>query len=145
MHSLIIVAGGSGSRMNSDLPKQFIEIRGKPIIIWTIEKFLQFDPEINIVLVLPEAHFSTWKEIQQRHFSHYRVEIAVGGSTRSASVKNGLAYIKPGALLAIHDAVRPLVSVSTIERAFSLCCSNRKCRSGNRKRRFAAKRSPRRK
>ncbi|MEP4532625.1 MAG: 2-C-methyl-D-erythritol 4-phosphate cytidylyltransferase [Cyclobacteriaceae bacterium] len=116
-HSVIIVAGGSGSRMNQTLPKQFTRLHGKPVLVYTIEAFLTFDPEIHIVLVLPEAHFQTWKAIQNEFLPNVKLEMVVGGASRYQSVAKGLAQIKSG-LVAIHDAVRPCVDPKTIASSF---------------------------
>ncbi|WP_258100754.1 2-C-methyl-D-erythritol 4-phosphate cytidylyltransferase [Marinoscillum pacificum] len=116
---VIIVAGGSGSRMKQALPKQFIEILGKPIMVHTIEAFLAYDPSIHIVLVLPEAHLPTWTELKAKYLSSQDVSIAFGGATRFQSVKSGLNQVDNG-LVAIHDAVRPMISKEVIRSSFEL-------------------------
>lgn len=118
MKFTIIVAGGSGQRMNSVLPKQFIELAGKPILMRTIEKFHAYDPSMEIVLVLPKNHIPTWVELCRQHSFHLTHKIAEGGPTRFHSVKNGLGLIPDDGLVAIHDGVRPLVSHATIRRCF---------------------------
>ncbi|MCX6230570.1 MAG: 2-C-methyl-D-erythritol 4-phosphate cytidylyltransferase [Bacteroidetes bacterium] len=115
--SVIIVAGGSGRRMQSDIPKQFIEISGKPIIILTIEKFYAYDNDINIILVLPSKHIPHWNTLAVKYNLMIPFLIAKGGDTRFQSVKNGLALVEKG-IVAIHDAVRPMVAVKTIQRCF---------------------------
>ncbi len=115
--SVIIVAGGLGARMNADIPKQFLEISDKPIVMHTIEKFYFFDNSINIILVLPGQHISLWHKLAEKYHFEIPIQIANGGKTRFHSVKNGLELAKNG-IVAIHDAVRPLVSTDTIKRGF---------------------------
>jgi 2-C-methyl-D-erythritol 4-phosphate cytidylyltransferase len=115
----IIVAGGNGSRMNSELPKQFIPIGGVPILIHTLKKFIDYSADIRIILVLPENEIANWEVIASRHFLKSPVEIVSGGSSRYQSVKNGLLCIKEKeALVAIHDGVRPFVSKKIIHESF---------------------------
>lgn len=114
---VIIVAGGSGARMKQSTPKQFITILEKPVVVHTIEAFLLYDPQVHIVLVLPEAHMHTWMEVKKTYFPEYQIDIALGGKTRFQSVKSGLELVSDG-LVAIHDAVRPLVSTKVIGEAF---------------------------
>lgn len=113
----VIVAGGSGLRMGSDTPKQFMLLAGRPVVIHTLEKFA----DCHIVLVLPELQIPFWKSLWHQYQSTLSVEdiqIAVGGATRTESVLNGLHYVPDGVLVAIHDAVRPLVSKHLIEECF---------------------------
>ncbi|MEO9477482.1 MAG: 2-C-methyl-D-erythritol 4-phosphate cytidylyltransferase [Cyclobacteriaceae bacterium] len=116
-HSVIIVAGGSGSRMNQALPKQFTPLHGKPVLVYTIEAFLTFDLEVQIVLVLPKAHFETWKTIQNQFLPNVKLQMVIGGATRYQSVVKGLAHVRSG-LVAIHDAVRPCISPEIIAASF---------------------------
>ncbi|MFN2394531.1 MAG: 2-C-methyl-D-erythritol 4-phosphate cytidylyltransferase [Bacteroidales bacterium] len=116
----IITAGGSGLRMNSSLPKQFLPLHGKPILFHTISVFLRFSPDIHIILVLPEEHRERWKSLCSKHHFHPPITLAHGGPTRFHSVKNGLKYIPEDALVAIHDGVRPLVSLRTIQQCFHI-------------------------
>lgn len=116
--SVIIVAGGSGTRMQSAIPKQFIELCGKPILMHTIEKFFWYDNSMDIVLVLPSSQIDFWKELCIEHFFVLKHTIVEGGKTRFHSVKNGLAVIPDGKIVGIHDGVRPLVSNETIARCF---------------------------
>ncbi|MEP0985358.1 2-C-methyl-D-erythritol 4-phosphate cytidylyltransferase [Ekhidna sp.] len=113
----IIVAGGIGTRMKSDVPKQFLLVDGEPIIIRSIRKFLNFDKSINIIVVLPENHMKQWEAIKFQYFPDADFKLASGGLTRTASVMSGLAFVDDG-LVAIHDAVRPFVSVETISVSF---------------------------
>ena len=115
---VIIVAGGKGLRMSGEVPKQFIALAGKPILMHTIEAFTRYDAHINTVLVLPEAQISFWQDLCKKHAFSRKYAIAKGGETRFHSVKNGLALIDGDGLIAVHDGVRPLVSRETIERCF---------------------------
>jgi 2-C-methyl-D-erythritol 4-phosphate cytidylyltransferase len=115
----LIVAGGSGSRMGSRQLKQFMVISGKPVLFHTMEAFILFDPEIEIVLVLPENQKKTWGDLCRKHAFRYPHTITTGGFLRFLSVKNGLKSI-PGdeGIVFIHDGVRPLVSQGTLQRCF---------------------------
>lgn len=116
--TVIIVAGGIGLRMNSETPKQFLEIAGKPILMHTILKFFHFDQKINIVLVLPFDHIATWNMLCSQHRFTIPHQIETGGSERFYSVKKGLQHAMPGGLAAIHDGVRPLVPEQLIKESF---------------------------
>jgi len=118
MNHTIIVAGGKGLRMNTNLPKQFIAIKGNPILMHTIEAFFRYDNQMQIVVVLPESDIVFWKELCAIHSFSIHHEIAVGGETRFDSVQNGLKKINDEGLVAIHDGVRPFVSRETIQRCF---------------------------
>jgi len=114
----IIVAGGKGERMNADIPKQFLEIKGKPILIHTLEAFMNFDASLQLILVLPAAQFELWETLCKKHALNIPHQIVAGGQSRFQSVKNGLDAVKVPAIVAIHDGVRPLVSKETISRCF---------------------------
>jgi 2-C-methyl-D-erythritol 4-phosphate cytidylyltransferase len=116
--TVLIVAGGSGSRMNSEIPKQFIEVNDKPILMYTIMRFIEYDPDISIRLVLPENQILFWKALCIKHDFVVEHEIFTGGLTRFHSVKNGLKGLSNDGLIAIHDGVRPFVDVKTIQRCF---------------------------
>jgi len=116
----LIVAGGSGNRMNSAIPKQFINIAGKPILIHTIEKFLNYSQNIKIVLVIPKIHTKLWSDLCKQHKFNIRHQIVGGGDTRFISVKNGLNLIDDSGLVSIHDGVRPMVNTDTISRVFKV-------------------------
>jgi len=120
MNSLVIVAGGSGSRMKSEIPKQFMDINGKPLILWTIERFRHFDKGMKIIVVLPENHLIIWQSIMEAHPGFEQVIITTGGATRYHSVIRGLEHIAGNEIVGIHDAVRPLVSVETIKRCYDM-------------------------
>ncbi len=116
---VVIVAGGSGSRMGTSLPKQYLDLCGEPIIVRTIKKFLEFDPEVELVLVIPSSDESRWKGIQSKFLAEQNIQTCTGGKTRFHSVQNGLSQIKKAKHIGIHDAVRPLVSKRTLEFCFS--------------------------
>jgi len=119
MNTVIIVAGGSGSRFKSDIPKQFIELRGKPILMHSIEAFYKYENNIEIILVLPEQQVNFWNSLCKSHGFDIKHHIVFGGKTRFESVKNGLSTVNPiNKQIAIHDGVRPLVSQNTIDRCF---------------------------
>jgi len=107
----IFVAGGSGVRMGSSTPKQFLEIGSRPILQLTIEKFIKAFPQINVITVLPKQFFDFWKESCIKHSLDYPQTLVEGGLTRFHSVKNALSKVPDGAIVFIHDGVRPLVSV----------------------------------
>lgn len=115
--NVIIVAGGKGLRMGNDLPKQFIPIGGKPVLMRTIEAFYRFDRDINIILVLPVSHQDYWKNLCKEYNFTIEHAIANGGETRFHSVKNGLALVADG-LVGVQDGVRPFGSVEMIKRCF---------------------------
>jgi len=114
----LIVAGGSGKRMGTEIPKQFLELAGKPVLMRTIERFSAFDPSIRIILVLPEDQPGYWEELKKKYSFSVLHMVVAGGPTRFDSVKNGLEKIDEKGLVAIHDGVRPLVSTDTIKRCF---------------------------
>lgn len=116
-NNVIIVAGGKGLRMGSDLPKQFIPLAGKPVLMHTLEAFYNFDNDINIVLVLPNSHQAYWKSLCEEYNFTISHTIATGGETRFHSVKNGLACIKKG-IVAVQDGVRPFGSKEMKKRCF---------------------------
>jgi len=117
---VIIVAGGSGSRMGTELPKQFLELCGKPILMHTIQLFFDFDPESELILVLPDAQREFWVDLCLKHSFSLRYQIASGGETRFHSVQNGLNLIQGNGIVFIHDGVRPLVSQDTLGKCFEM-------------------------
>ena len=119
MNAVIIVAGGKGLRMGGDIPKQFLPVGGKPILMRTIDRFLQYDEKMQVVLVLPESQQEYWRTLcDEYHFSQ-PYTLANGGETRFHSVKNGLALVSPDAqLIGVHDGVRPFVSLDTIRATY---------------------------
>lgn len=110
----LIVAGGVGSRMGADMPKQFLLLDGKPVLMHTLTRF--YDYGCSLVLVLPEAQVEFWKKLCSEYQFTLSHEIVVGGQTRFQSVKNGLAKVQPESIVAIHDGVRPCIDHNTIER-----------------------------
>lgn len=122
MNHTIIVAGGKGLRMGGDIPKQFIPVNGMPVLMHTIRRFREFDPQMHIVLVLPKDHQDYWRQLCNEYRFTDQHDIADGGSTRFHSSQNGimaLAEAPDSDIVAIHDGVRPLVSVETIGRCFT--------------------------
>ncbi len=116
---IIIVAGGKGLRMGSDIPKQFLPLHGKPLLMRTIERFHTFDNAMPITLVLPRQHEEYWRMLCNEHGFDIPHQVVHGGEERFFSVKNALASIHDGVLVGIHDGVRPFVSHDTIEQAFA--------------------------
>jgi len=121
MDYVIIVAGGKGMRMGSELPKQFLPVAGKPVLMRTIERFYQFNRDLNFIIVLPQSQQACWRSLCAEHHFTISHTVVNGGDTRFASSKNGLSYIPNDAqgLVAIHDGVRPFVSVDVIDRCFN--------------------------
>jgi 2-C-methyl-D-erythritol 4-phosphate cytidylyltransferase len=115
----IIVAGGSGRRMKSAIPKQFLPLDGVPLLMRTIERFHSFDSTLQIIVVLPGSHHAQWKTLISEHSFAIDHSLAPGGEERFHSVRAGLAMVKEESLVAIHDGVRPLVSHDTIWRCFA--------------------------
>lgn len=117
----IIVAGGKGTRMQSSTPKQFMIVNGLPILMHTINAFYDYSRQIKIILVLPEDDLSTWEQLIKTYDFKIKHTIALGGSSRFQSVKNGLDKIKQEeGLVAIHDGVRPLINSNTIGASFRI-------------------------
>jgi len=116
---VVIVAGGSGTRMGAEVPKQFLLIQGKPILMHTLNVFANIPSVNEIVLVLPESQIEHWNSLCIKHHFTVKHTVTKGGETRYQSVKNGLMQISnPDALVAIHDGVRPLISEEVIENCF---------------------------
>ena len=120
MDYVIIVAGGKGLRMGSDIPKQYLPIGGKPVLMRTLERFREYSAELQIILVLPEAQQDFWKGLCKEY--HFQVEylLANGGQTRFHSVQNGLALVPDDAegVVGVHDGVRPFPSVEVIRNCY---------------------------
>ena len=114
---VIIVAGGKGMRMESDIPKQFLPIGGYPVLMHTLEAFYTYNPSIHLILVLPISQQSYWRELCIKYHFSLPHDIADGGETRFHSVKNGLALVDEG-LVGVHDGVRPFVSQEVIAHCF---------------------------
>jgi 2-C-methyl-D-erythritol 4-phosphate cytidylyltransferase len=114
----IIVAGGSGKRMNSDIPKQFLLLNGDPVLMRAVRAFHNYNPEMELIIALPEEHTRYWEKLCKKHNFEIPHQIVHGGETRHDTVKNSMVNIKPGSLVAIHDGVRPLVSIPLIRACF---------------------------
>src|ERR1041385_1516079 len=125
-HYVIIIAAGRGSRMQSPTPKQFLKLSGKPVLLHSIAAFAGYDKNISIILVLPSDQFQQWQKIEEEYGVPVPVQITAGGETRFESVKNGLALIpeENDAIVAVHDAVRPLVTKKTIINSFNMAERN---------------------
>lgn len=115
---VIITAGGIGSRMNSDIPKQFLLLKGKPVLMHSIERFYTYNNDIIIIISLPEKYISYWKELCNKFKFSIKHTVIKGGKTRFNSVKNALKGVLETGIVAVHDGVRPLVSGKTIENTF---------------------------
>ena len=117
---VIIVAGGKGLRMGSDLPKQFLPVGGKPVLMHTLEVFRKYDAAIQLILVLPREQQDFWKQLCREHDFDVEHRVADGGETRFQTVKKGLALVQAPGLVGVHDGVRPFVSVEVIRRCYDL-------------------------
>ena len=116
----IIVAGGTGSRMNNGTPKQFLLLKNKPVLFYAIDTFLKTYIDCKIILVLPEEHVGVGQEIIDAFFDYKSIQIVIGGRTRFHSVQNGLAMVdEEESVVFIHDAVRPLLSTHLIQRCYN--------------------------
>ena len=113
------MAGGSGTRMQSKVPKQFLMVEDEPIVVRTIRKFYDAVPDIEIIVVLPESHISRWEALGNEFDFISNTTVTSGGDTRTASVLAGLKLTADEGLVAIHDAVRPYVSPETIVASFT--------------------------
>lgn len=114
----LIVAGGNGSRMNNDIPKQFLLLGNKPVLYHSIKTFLEAYSDMEIILVLPVEHIGKGQEIIDGYFDESKIKITAGGRTRFHSVKNGLALIKEEAIVFVHDGVRCLLTTELIKRSY---------------------------
>ena len=114
----VIVAGGTGSRMNSTMPKQFMLIKGKPVVYYTLDTFLQSYNDLTIILVLPEEHIAAGQEIIDAFFDYKRIQITTGGRTRFHSVQNALELITEESMVFVHDGVRCLLTKKLIKRCY---------------------------
>jgi 2-C-methyl-D-erythritol 4-phosphate cytidylyltransferase len=114
----VIVAGGTGTRMNNTVPKQFLLLNGKPVLFYTIKTFLQSYEDMKVILVLPEEHVAAGQEIIDAFFDYNRIKITIGGRTRFHSVQNGLQLVEEESIVFVHDAVRCLLSTDLITRCY---------------------------
>lgn len=121
MDYVIIVAGGKGLRMGSDIPKQFLPIGGKPVLMRTLERFREYDKDLKIILVLPEAQQDYWQGLCKEYGFQVEYQLANGGQTRFHSVQNGLALIPDNAegVVGVHDGVRPFPSIDVIRNCYT--------------------------
>lgn len=121
MDYIIIVAGGKGLRMGGDIPKQFLPIKGKPVLMRTIERFHECSPQLRVILVLPREQQDYWHTLCRDHSFGIDHTVVDGGDTRFGSCRNGLAAIPDDeeGVVGIHDGVRPFVSADTVERCFA--------------------------
>jgi 2-C-methyl-D-erythritol 4-phosphate cytidylyltransferase len=120
MDYIVIVAGGKGLRMGSDIPKQFLPIGGKPVLMRTLERFRAYSADIQIILVLPEAQQDYWRELCEKYDFKVSYQLANGGQTRFHSVQNGLALVPDDAqgVVGVHDGVRPFPSIEVIRNCY---------------------------
>ena len=117
---IIIVAGGKGLRMGGDIPKQFLPIKGKPVLMRTLEAFHAYDAQMELILVLPVDHQPYWKSLCEEYQFTLPHRIANGGETRFHSVKNGLALVDDlNGVVGVHDGVRPFVAPSVIDACYT--------------------------
>jgi 2-C-methyl-D-erythritol 4-phosphate cytidylyltransferase len=115
----LIVAGGSGTRMGSPIAKQYLPIGDKPVLMHTLKKFFDFDPDIQLFLVIPGSDMDYWKSLCQEYHFEIPHRLIAGGQTRFQSVRNGLTAIPSNqGLVAIHDGVRPFVTNNVIHQSF---------------------------
>ena len=120
MDYVIIVAGGKGLRMGSDIPKQFLPIGGKPVLMRTLERFRAYSCDLQLILVLPEAQQDYWRQLCEEYHFDVEYQLANGGQTRFHSVQNGLALVPDDAegVVGVHDGVRPFPSIEVIRNCY---------------------------
>lgn len=123
---VVIVAGGSGSRMGANIPKQFLELDGKPILMHTLERIYKISPDSIFILVLPKDQFERWQNLCNAHKFNLNYKLIEGGNSRFQSVKNGLSLVNKNSIVAIHDGVRPFVS----KNVFESCMNEAKLKGG---------------
>ena len=123
-YSAVIVAGGKGYRAGGELPKQFLPLGGKPMLMHTINAFYLFNKETRIIVVLPEEFVSLWQQLCSEHNFVINHRIVVGGETRFHSVKNGLNEVSTEEIVAIHDGARPFVSPELIKKCYEEAVEN---------------------
>ena len=120
MDYVIIVAGGKGLRMGSDIPKQFLPISGRPVLMRTLERFRAYSADLQIILVLPEAQQDYWRQLCEEYHFDVEYQLANGGQTRFHSVQNGLALVPDDTegVVGVHDGVRPFPSIEVIKNCY---------------------------
>lgn len=112
----VFVAGGSGTRMGGDVPKQFLDLSGIPVLQRSVERFLEAEPSAQVITVLPSQHLDTWRQMCVRYAVPFPQAVVPGGMTRFHSVLAALARVPDGAIVSIHDGVRPLVTPGLVRR-----------------------------
>lgn len=112
----VFVAGGSGTRMGGDVPKQFLDLGGIPVLQRSVERFLEAEPSAQVITVLPSQHLDTWRQMCVRYAVPFPQAVVPGGMTRFHSVLAALARVPDGAIVSIHDGVRPLVTPGLVRR-----------------------------
>jgi len=116
----VIVAGGTGTRMGGNLPKQFILLKEKPVLYYAIKTFLDAYDDLRVILVLPAGHLDEGKKITNKYFDKKNIRVSAGGETRFQSVKNGLALIDDESIIFVHDGVRCLITTDLIHRCYDM-------------------------
>ena len=116
---VIITAGGMGTRMGGKVAKQFLELEGKPVLLRTIEMFREHFPGINIIMTIPQEYKEYWRNYCFEHNLWFKHTLASGGITRFHSVKNALEHVPDGAIVAVHDGVRPFVPKEMLHNLFN--------------------------
>lgn len=126
MDYIIILAGGKGLRMGCDVPKQFLPIGGKPVLMRTIERFREYSEQLSIILVLPAEQHEYWRQLCKDYGFSVECQVTTGGPTRFHSIKNGLALIPDDAqgVVGVHDGVRPFPAVEVIDRCYATARSH---------------------
>ncbi len=117
--TVIVTAGGIGKRMGSTIPKQFLLLKGKPLLCWTIQKFYEFDSKIQILVSLPKDWMDFWKKLCQENNFVVPHQLVEGGKERFHSIQNALSFAQ-GNVISIHDGVRPLLSNDLIQKGFEV-------------------------
>ena len=120
----LIVAGGKGRRMNNELPKQFLLLKNKPVLFYTVKAFLEAYENMEIILVLPEEHMGKGEEIIDGYFDRSRVRLCAGGRTRFHSVQNGLALVEDESIIFVHDGVRCLLTSNLVKKCYEAAVQN---------------------
>jgi 2-C-methyl-D-erythritol 4-phosphate cytidylyltransferase len=112
----VIVAAGTGSRMNSSIPKQFLLLKNRPVLFYAVNAFIKAYDDMQVILVLPEEHIAKGQEMIDGYFDNKRIHITAGGRTRFHSVQNGLSLIEDESIIFVHDGVRCMVTADLIRR-----------------------------
>jgi 2-C-methyl-D-erythritol 4-phosphate cytidylyltransferase len=120
----LIVAGGKGCRMNNDIPKQFLLLKNRPVLYYTVKAFLDAYADIEIILILPGEHIGKGQEIIDGYFDHSRFRLCAGGRTRFHSVQNGLALINEESIVFVHDGVRCLLTSNLVKKCYEAAVEN---------------------